>query len=87
MHTLEDLCIWTAKSTIKQVVIGDFSGEFRSGSSAKQFMDYGFGCFFHNENVMVGISGHHLTQPNISFLDEPIAALAMKVSAQWRGEV
>ena len=61
--------------------IGDFSGENLGEGARHQFMDYGFGMLYHNENVWFGISGHHLTQPNISFLDGANSTLPLKVSA------
>jgi type IX secretion system PorP/SprF family membrane protein len=61
--------------------IGDFSGENLGEGARHQFMDYSFGMLYHNENVWFGISGHHLTQPNISFLDGANSRLPLKVSA------
>jgi type IX secretion system PorP/SprF family membrane protein len=62
-------------------IVGDFSGENLGAGARHQFMDYGFGMLFHTENVWFGISGHHLTQPNISFLDGANSSLPLKVSA------
>ncbi len=61
--------------------VGDFSGENLGAGMRHQFMDYSFGMLFHNENVWFGLSGHHLTQPNISFLDGANSRLPLKVSA------
>jgi len=62
-------------------VIGDFSGESLGEGMRHQFMDYSFGMLFHNEKVWFGLSGHHLTQPNITFLEDANSKLALKVSA------
>ncbi len=61
--------------------IGDFSGENLGSDSRHQFMDYSFGMLYHNESVWFGLSGHHLTQPNISFIDGGNSQLPLKVSA------
>ncbi len=61
--------------------IGDFSGENLGDDIRHQFMDYSFGLMFNNENMWFGLSAHHVTQPNISFIDGEISELPMKVSA------
>lgn len=61
--------------------IGDFSGENLGADSRHQFMDYSFGALFHTENIWLGASAHHVTQPNISFLDGEISELPLKISA------
>jgi type IX secretion system PorP/SprF family membrane protein len=61
--------------------IGDYSGENLGADSRHQFVDYSFGALFHNENFWLGVSAHHVTQPNISFLDDQISELPLKMSA------
>lgn len=61
--------------------IGNFSGENLGEDARHQFMDYSFGMLFHNENVWFGVSGHHLTQPNISFIDGEFSQFPLKLSA------
>ncbi len=61
--------------------IGDFSGENLGQDIRHQFMDYSFGMLYHNENVWFGLSGHHLTQPNLSFVEGQSSELPLKLSA------
>jgi len=61
--------------------IGDFSGENLGEDMRHQFVDYSFGMLFHNENIWFGASAHHLTQPNISFIEGEISELPLKLSA------
>lgn len=61
--------------------IGDFSGENLGPDFNYQFVDYSLGMMFNNENAWFGISAHHITQPNMSFLDGQISELPVKLSA------
>ncbi|WP_425636823.1 PorP/SprF family type IX secretion system membrane protein [Algoriphagus yeomjeoni] len=61
--------------------VGGNSGESLGDGISHQFMDYSFGMVFHNENLWFGLAGHHLTQPNISFLDGANSRLPLKISA------
>lgn len=61
--------------------VGGASGESLGDGISHQFMDYSFGMVFHNENVWFGLAGHHLTQPNISFIDGENSRLPIKISA------
>lgn len=61
--------------------IGDFSGENLGSDVNHQFVDYNLGMVFNNENAWFGVSAHHITQPNISFLDGQISQLPVKFSA------
>lgn len=61
--------------------IGGTSGESLGDGISHQFMDYSFGMVYHNENMWFGLSGHHLTQPNISFIDGANSELPLKISA------
>ncbi|WP_111668830.1 PorP/SprF family type IX secretion system membrane protein [Algoriphagus litoralis] len=62
-------------------VIGDFSGENLGADVNHQFVDYSLGMMFNNENAWFGISAHHITQPNMSFVDGQISELPVKLSA------
>ncbi len=61
--------------------IGGYSGENLAQDIRHQFVDYSFGMMIHNENVWFGASAHHVTQPNISYIDGEISQLPLKVSA------
>lgn len=61
--------------------VGDFSGENLGSDFRHQFVDYSFGMLFHNDNFWFGASAHHVTQPNISFIEGEISELPIKVSA------
>ncbi|WP_103924289.1 PorP/SprF family type IX secretion system membrane protein [Algoriphagus boritolerans] len=61
--------------------IGDFSGENLGADFRHQFVDYSLGMMFNNENAWFGVSAHHITQPNMSFVDGQISELPMKLSA------
>lgn len=61
--------------------IGDFSGENLGADFRHQFVDYSLGLLFNNDQVWFGLSTHHITQPNISFLDGQFSQLPMKISA------
>lgn len=61
--------------------IGDFSGENLGSDFNHQFVDYSLGMMFNNENAWFGISAHHITQPNLSFIDGQQSELPVKLSA------
>ena len=61
--------------------IGDFSGENLGTDFRHQFVDYSLGMMFNNENAWFGISAHHITQPNMSFMDGQNSELPVKFSA------
>lgn len=61
--------------------IGDFSGENLGEDFSHQFVDYSFGILLNNENAWIGLSAHHVTQPNMSFVDGQISELPIKFSA------
>jgi type IX secretion system PorP/SprF family membrane protein len=61
--------------------IGDFSGENLGKDVRHQFVDYSLGALFNNEHAWFGVAAHHITQPNISFVDGQISELPMKFSA------
>lgn len=61
--------------------IGGFSGENLGEDMRHQFVDYSLGMMFNNENIWFGAAAHHITQPNISFVDGEISKLPLKLSA------
>lgn len=61
--------------------IGNNSGENLGGDFRHQFADYSVGALFNNENAWFGFSAHHITQPNISFIDGQFSKLPVKFSA------
>ncbi|MEP1087833.1 type IX secretion system membrane protein PorP/SprF [Algoriphagus sp.] len=61
--------------------VGGTSGENLGEGIGHQFMDYSFGMMYNNENVWFGLAGHHLTQPNMSFVDGGESKLPLKLSA------
>lgn len=61
--------------------IGSFSGENLGADFRHQFVDYSLGMMFNNENAWFGISAHHITRPNMSFVDGQISELPVKLSA------
>ncbi|RZS95156.1 PorP/SprF family type IX secretion system membrane protein [Cecembia calidifontis] len=61
--------------------VGDQSGELLGLDSRHRYVDYHFGMLFNNEFGWLGLSAHHITQPNISFIDDQISRWPMKISA------
>jgi type IX secretion system PorP/SprF family membrane protein len=60
--------------------VSDFSGENLYSDPKIQFMDYGFGILYYNSNAWIGVSGHHLTAPNLSYLEDYDQLLPRKFS-------
>lgn len=50
--------------------------------SRYSFMDYAVGGLFYNDKFWLGGSAHHLSEPNISFVDNQTSKLPMKISFQ-----
>jgi len=50
--------------------------------SRYSFMDYAVGGMFYNDKFWLGGSAHHLTEPNVSFVDDQTSVLPMKISLQ-----
>ncbi|WP_026968411.1 PorP/SprF family type IX secretion system membrane protein [Algoriphagus terrigena] len=50
--------------------------------SRYSFMDYAVGGMFYNDKFWLGGSAHHLTEPNVSFVDDQTSVLPMKLSLQ-----
>lgn len=61
--------------------VGDFSGENLGEDYNHSFVDYSFGMLFNNENAWFGLSAHHITQPNNSFIEGQSSKLPVKFSA------
>ncbi|MFD2035800.1 type IX secretion system membrane protein PorP/SprF [Belliella marina] len=61
--------------------IGDFSGENLGADAKHRFLDYNFGVLYNNKNIWLGISAHHVTQPNVTFIEGEYSKLPMKLSA------
>ncbi|MCH7397008.1 type IX secretion system membrane protein PorP/SprF [Belliella sp. DSM 107340] len=62
-------------------IIGNDSGEMLSNDYKHSFLDYNFGLLFNSENIWFGVSGHHLSQPNTSFIDGNISKLPLRLSS------
>lgn len=60
--------------------IGVDSGEALPDDYRHRYADFNFGMLYHTQTFWVGVSGHHLTQPNVSFIDDGISKLPMKLS-------
>ncbi|PZX58096.1 PorP/SprF family type IX secretion system membrane protein [Algoriphagus chordae] len=50
--------------------------------SRYSFVDYSVGGMFYSDKIWLGVSAHHLSEPNTSFVDDQISKLPMKLSAQ-----
>lgn len=50
--------------------------------SKYSFMDYAVGGLFYTDKYWLGVSAHHLSEPNRSFVEGQISKLPMKLSAQ-----
>jgi type IX secretion system PorP/SprF family membrane protein len=50
--------------------------------SRHSFFDYAVGGLFYNDKFWIGGSAHHLTEPNVSFINDKSSVLPMKVSLQ-----
>jgi type IX secretion system PorP/SprF family membrane protein len=61
--------------------IGNYSGENLGSDFRHQFADYTVGALFNNDNFWFGLSAHHISQPNISFLEGHFSKLPIKYSA------
>ncbi|MFO7824386.1 MAG: type IX secretion system membrane protein PorP/SprF [Cyclobacterium sp.] len=72
--------IFGSQLDIERGYIDDFSGELFVHDYKHNFLDYNFGMLFHTQMFWFGISGHHLSEPNTSFIDGNISKLPMKLS-------
>jgi hypothetical protein len=52
--------------------------------SKYSFFDYSLGGMFYSNKIWLGISAHHISQPDISFVEGQISKLPMKLSTQDR---
>lgn len=64
--------------------IGDITDELNGVplDSRHSFVDYAVGGMFYNDKFWFGASAHHLTEPNVSFVEDQTSVLPMKVSLQ-----
>jgi type IX secretion system PorP/SprF family membrane protein len=60
--------------------IDPVSGEGLADDFRHRFADYSFGLLYHSEIYWLGVAGHHLSQPNVSFIDDAISQLPLKLS-------
>lgn len=74
-----DLVFGSQLDVNRGTISGD-SGESFSDDYRHSFADFNFGMLFHTQNYWLGVSGHHLTQPNTSFIDGNISKLPMRLS-------
>ncbi|TVP46848.1 MAG: type IX secretion system membrane protein PorP/SprF [Mongoliibacter sp.] len=61
--------------------IGDHSGESLLMDMRHRYADFHFGMLYNNQWGWFGLSAHHITQPNIAFIDDQISQWPMKLSA------
>ena len=47
-----------------------------------RFLDYSFGTLFTTNKIWLGASAHHVTEPNVSFVEDATSRLPLKFSAQ-----
>jgi type IX secretion system PorP/SprF family membrane protein len=73
--------IFGSQLDINRGIVDDFSGERFNDDYKHSFADFNFGMVFHTSNMWLGLSGHHLSEPNASFIDHNISKLPMKLSA------
>ncbi len=50
--------------------------------SRYNFFDYSFGGMFYSKKIWLGVSAHHVSEPNRSFVEDQISRLPVKLSAQ-----
>lgn len=73
--------VFGSQLDINRGTIGNDSGETINDDYRYSFADFNFGLLFHTQTFWIGASGHHLAQPNISFIDDNISKLPLKLSA------
>lgn len=61
--------------------IGGVSGELFGPDARHRYVDYHLGMLCSNSWSWLGISAHHITQPNVSYVDDQISRWPMKLSA------
>jgi type IX secretion system PorP/SprF family membrane protein len=72
------------------IITGGINGDYKdllrdagvSIDSRHSFFDYAVGGMFYNDKFWLGGSVHHLTEPNISFVDVGTSILPQKLSLQ-----
>ena len=73
--------IFGSQLDVNRGIISNDSGETIADDFRHRYMDFNFGMLFHTQTYWLGLSAHHLTQPNVSFIDDNISKLPMRVSA------
>jgi len=73
--------VFGSQLNVNRGQIDDFSGELLGTDARHRFADYSFGMLLNSEMYWIGVSGHHISQPNVSFLDDNISRLPVKLSA------
>ncbi|KEO75533.1 PorP/SprF family type IX secretion system membrane protein [Anditalea andensis] len=75
-----DVVLGTQMDISRGIITDRYEGQL-AVDSRRQFADFSFGMLFNNDHVWLGLAGFHLNQPNMSFLDDQISILPMKLSA------
>jgi type IX secretion system PorP/SprF family membrane protein len=75
-----DELILSSQIDIDNGIVLPGNGLPRDGSQ-NNFVDLHSGLFFYNKNVWLGIAGHHLTQPYLSYMELNSDRLPVKYSA------
>lgn len=73
--------VFGSQLDINRGTISNDSGEGLPEDFRHRFADFNFGMLYHSQTYWLGVSAHHLTQPNVSFIDDNISKLPMRLSA------
>ncbi|MEX2564969.1 MAG: type IX secretion system membrane protein PorP/SprF [Cyclobacteriaceae bacterium] len=73
--------IFGSQLDIERGMVDDISGELLMEDYKHNYMDFNFGTVFHTSKFWLGISGHHLSEPNTSFVEGNFSKLPVKLSA------
>jgi type IX secretion system PorP/SprF family membrane protein len=76
-----DEVILSTQLDIDRGIIDAGSGNGLPDERKKGYVDLNLGILFTNNKLWLGLSGHHLTQPDVSFLDEYKNQINIKYSA------
>jgi len=75
-----DEVVLSAQLDIDRGLVLPGSGAAFPEDRTRSFLDLHSGLLFYNERLWLGFSGHHLTQPNISYLEGAVDPLAIRYS-------
>jgi type IX secretion system PorP/SprF family membrane protein len=78
--SFDEVVLSTQLDISKGVVLPGAGGAIPDASQ-RSFADLHTGLFYYNDRFWLGVSGHHLTQPNISYLDLDKDILPIRYSA------